>query len=142
MTDHFDWTEPTARKRHRCWLCQRAILPGEQYRRCAALFGDSANTFKYCEHCYRVSVAWCRSFGEYEWNEDSTLEFLQDEHPALYASLQAQWRYPDGELLPFPFTKYCSCGLQIDFDAIWCIGCDQERIVRLTRQLNNLRVTA
>ena len=36
MTDYVDaW--PTARKRHRCGVCRRAVLPGETYWRQAGL---------------------------------------------------------------------------------------------------------
>lgn len=98
MTTAFVWSTPTARKRHRCQMCWRVILPGEPYERVAGLDGATAWAEKFCTHCTRCIQAYHDS----EWSEEAILEWLNDEHPATYASLRAGWRYPDGELLPFP----------------------------------------
>lgn len=110
MTDYI-WTSPTARKRHRCHMCWRIILPGETYWRMAGLDSGQAWTYKACPHCYRVTETFSRHRDEEEWEDTIILEWLADEHPALWASLRAGWRYPDGELLPLPFQPRClDCG--------------------------------
>ena len=38
-----------------------------------------------------------------EYPVDVVVEWLQDEHPIVYAAMLAGWRYPDGERLPLPF---------------------------------------
>ena len=59
MTDYVDgW--PTARRRHRCGVCCRSILPGETYWRQASLDHGQAWTHKTCERCERVACAFCR----------------------------------------------------------------------------------
>lgn len=94
------WTSLTARKQHRCHMCGRIILPGETYWRMAGLDHGQVWTYKACPHCYRVAAA---LNSEEEWDTEVILECLADEHPALWASLRAGWRYPDGDLLPLPF---------------------------------------
>lgn len=142
MTDHYSWTTPTARKPHHCYLCTRVVLPGEPYRRCASIADGSVETFKYCEHCYRISETWCRHVGEYEYDPYMTIEWLEDEYPALLAGLQAHWRYPDGELYPWPFQHHCiDCGRRIYFGAIWCPACDLHPIERIGRQLRGLVIS-
>ena len=37
-----------------------------------------------------------------EYPVDVVVEWLQDEHPIVYAAMLAGWRYPDGERLPLP----------------------------------------
>ena len=67
MTAYVDaW--PTARKRHRCGVCRRTILPGETYWRQAGLDRGSAWTNRTCEHCERVVWACCRVTVESEWD--------------------------------------------------------------------------
>ena len=134
MTDYL-WTRPTARKRHRCHMCRRVIMPGEDYDRMAGLDGGDAWTYKSCRHCYRAAQA----YGEYEWDEQCIIEWLDDCRPDLYASLLAGWRYPDGELVPLPFSRHChECRTEIPDDRIWCQPCDVARIERLSRQLEEL----
>lgn len=136
---HFAWTEPVANKRHQCALCFRAILPGERYRRCAGLDDGDAWTSKFCEHCYRCSCVWNLTWGDDAWDDDCIIEWLRDGFPALYSAFQADWRYPDGELVPWPFQKHClTCATPIDFDARWCPECDWERIQRIDGQLTSL----
>ena len=82
MTDYVDsW--PTARRRHRCGLCCRSILPGETYWRQASLDHGQAWTHKTCEHCERVAWASCRVTGESEWDGENAIEWLSDEHPTV-----------------------------------------------------------
>ena len=70
MTDYVDaW--PTARKRHRCDVCRRAVLPGETYWRQAGLDRGSAWTNRTCEHCELVVWAYCRVMGESEWDGEN-----------------------------------------------------------------------
>ena len=138
MTEYV-WTQSTARKRHRCELCRRVVLPGEAYWRIAGLDNGHAWTYKSCWHCCRVGNTWSRSQGEPEWFEECILEWLQDEHPAIYACLLAGWRFPDGELLPLPFTPHCiTCGRDVTDGAGWCDPCDERRIDRARRQLESL----
>lgn len=94
----FIWTTRTARKRHRCRMCRRVILPGEPYERMAGLDGGQAWTYKFCTHCTYCTNAYPDS----EWDEEWVVEWLEDAFPITYVSLCAGWRYPDGELLPFP----------------------------------------
>ena len=131
MTAYVD-TWPTARKRHRCGVCARAILPGETYWRQAALDGSAAWTSKTCEHCERVVWAYGRHGGDSEWEPESVLEWLSDEYPAVFAALLAGWRFPDGELVPLPFGSRCSvCGVRVEFRHLWCPTCDDKRITRI-----------
>ena len=123
------WTRPTARKRHRCQVCGRSILPAEDYDRMAGFDGGSAWTLKCCRHCYRVSQAYMRYTTEDEWVIDWVIEWLSDQHPALYATLRAGWRYPDGELVPLPFPHCCAaCQVAIPDWRIWCQPCDVARV--------------
>lgn len=127
----FIWSRPTARKRHRCQTCRRVILPGEDYDRMFGVDGD-VWTYKCCRHCYRVARAWEAWSTEYEWDEFCISEFLHDEHPALYASRIAGWRFPDGELMSLPFQSRCNdCRTTITDDRIWCQACDVKRIERI-----------
>ncbi|GAB3622564.1 hypothetical protein GCM10027418_06460 [Mariniluteicoccus endophyticus] len=109
MTDYV-WTSPTARIRHRCMMCRRVILPGEPYQRMAGLDRGEAWTYKACDHCYRVASAWSRLHWEDEWDDEAVFEWLEEDDPALWVSMRAGWRYPDGELLPLPFQPRCQEG--------------------------------
>ena len=133
---------PTARKRHRCGLCWRFIEPGESYWRQACLDRGTAWTNRTCEHCERVVWAYGRSCGEYEWEPECVAEWLEDEYPAVAASRDAGWRFPDGEPLPVPFGSRCiECGCRIDFRHLWCGPCDENRIARLKRQFAEISAT-
>ena len=134
------WTHPTARTRHRCELCWRDVLPGETYWRSACLDRGTAWTYKCCDHCHRVLTRWDRLYGMDQWGDDECIfEWLEDEHPALWASLRAHWRYPDGELLPLPFTPRCvTCGAAISDGYLWCAPCDERRIARIDGHLRGL----
>ena len=131
MTDYVDsW--PTARRRHRCGLCCRSILPGETYWRQASLDHGQAWTHKTCEHCERVAWAFCRVMGESEWDQECVLEWLSDEHPADLAAFAAGWRWPDGDLVPVPFGSRCvDCRARVEFRALWCPPCDDKRVTRI-----------
>ena len=131
MTDYVDsW--PTARRRHRCGLCYRSILPGETYWRQASLDHGQAWTHKTCEHCERVAWAFCRVTGESEWDGENAIEWLSDEHPAVLAAFAAGWRWPDGDLVPVPFGSRCvDCRARVEFRALWCPPCDDKRITRI-----------
>ena len=131
MTDYVDsW--PTARRRHRCGVCYRSILPGETYWRQASLDHGQAWTHKTCEHCERVAWAYCRVTGESEWDGENAIEWLSDEHPAVLAAFAAGWRWPDGDLVPVPFGSRCvDCRARVEFRALWCPPCDDKRITRI-----------
>lgn len=134
MTDYVDgW--PTARRRHRCGVCRRSILPGEAYWRQAGLDRSGAWTSKTCEHCERSVYAYGRAGGEWEWEPECIVEWLADDHPAVYAQMLAGWRWPDGDLVPLPFGSRCvGCGDRIQFRNLWCVPCDDARIERLNGQ--------
>lgn len=141
MTDFVDsW--PTARTHHRCGLCWRFIEPGESYWRQAGLDRGAAWTNKTCEHCERVVWAYGRSGGEYEWEPECVVEWLEDEYPAVAASRDAGWRFPDGEQLPVPFGSRCiECGCRVEFRRLWCGPCDENRIATLNRQFAEISAT-
>lgn len=104
MTDFVDaW--PTARKRHRCSVCTRPVLPGETYWRQVALDRSSAWTSQTCTHCERVIRAYARttSYAYDELEVECILEWLDDEHPTVSTQMRAEWCWPDGEALPLPF---------------------------------------
>ena len=131
MTDYVN-SYPVARTRHRCLLCRRAIQPGEVYWRQAVFDEGSAWTHTTCEHCARVVYAYCRTVGESEWMEEDALDWLRDDHPALFAALFAGWRWPDGDLVPVPFGSRCvDCRARVEFRALWCPPCDERRIARV-----------
>lgn len=139
MTTFVD-TYPVAQKRHRCGLCLRCIEPGEPYWRQAGLDGGTAWTTKTCEHCERVVWAYGRSFDEYECDPECAPEWLEDEYPAVAASRDAGWRFPDGELLPVPFGSRCiKCGCRVEFRHLWCGPCNEKRIDTLNRQFSDIR---
>lgn len=139
MTE-FVSTYPTARTRHTCTLCWRRIQPGETYLRQAGLDGGSAWTNKTCEHCDRVTTAYCRDMGEGEWWADGVVEWLSEYAPALHAAMLAGWRYPDGELVAPPFPAHCyTCGDPIPYRSLWCGPCDDARIERLGGQFAAVR---
>ena len=93
---------PTARKRHWCDVCRWPIMPGERYLR-AVSFDGTAVTWRECLWCERVVIAYARGSCDDEYPVDVVVEWLQDEHPIVYAAMLAGWRYPDGERLPLPF---------------------------------------
>ena len=104
MTFHVD-SRPVARRRHRCLLCSRTIHPGETYWQQSVFDEGSVWAHKTCEHCERVVVTYCRTVGDEEWMEEDVLDWLRDDHPALFAALFMGWWFPDGELLPMPFES-------------------------------------
>lgn len=134
MTSHANsW--PTANKRHRCGVCRWWIEPGETYWRQAGLDRCQAWTNRTCGWCERVAWAYLRVTGECEWDAEDCLEWLRDEHPAVWESMLAGWRWPDGERVPLPFGSTCvTCGTRIEFRHLWCPPCDEKRIDRLNRQ--------
>lgn len=136
MTESVDsW--PKARKRHRCVICNRFIEPGEEYWR-QANFDGNAWTNKTCEHCERA--VWLYGHVAYdEWLVDWLFEWLADEYPSVWASMQVKWRFPDGELMPVPFGSRCrDCGCRAEFRRLWCRPCDERRITRLNTQFVEL----
>ena len=138
MTDYVDaW--PTARKRHRCGVCRRTILPGETYWRQASLDHGQAWTNKTCGHCERVVWAYGRVGGDSEWELEWVLEWLEDGHPAVFAALLAGWRFPDGELAALPFASTCiACGCRVEFRHLWCPPCDDKRIARIGQRFRDI----
>ena len=143
MTDHVD-TWPTARKRHWCEVCGRAILPGETYWRQAALDGGIAWTNKTCSHCESVMAHYACICGTYpdEWETECLWGWLGEVYPAVMASAQAGWSYPDGELVPLPFGSSClTCDTRIESWHLWCDPCNTARIERINQQLLELADT-
>lgn len=57
--------ERTARKAHKCCECGHHIEPGDTYHRCAGVWDQSFDAYKFCGDCHRVSQ-WCSSFLE-DW---------------------------------------------------------------------------
>ena len=55
---------PAARKRHRCGMCSRWILPGETYWRQAGFDAGRAWTNKTCAHCERTVWMYGRVGGD------------------------------------------------------------------------------
>ncbi len=102
---YFIWTHPVARKGHRCAICGRRITPGETYARMAGLDHSEAWTAKECEHCHRAVGKYLNEWGEYEYDRDGVLEWLQDMEPTAWSQMVAGWRTPEGELLPPPFER-------------------------------------
>ncbi len=102
MTVYFD-TEPTARKSHRCGLCGRTILPGEQYRRGVALDG-TAWTFKECAHCRAVMDLADPLDGEYEYYDDVLYEWEPRtvQEARWRAQHRRKWARRDGSLYALP----------------------------------------
>ena len=139
MTE-FKWTNPTARKRHRCECCSWDIMPGETYYRIAGLDRSVAWTIKQCEHCARVTSQYSREHYGDEWEIECVLEWLEDEHPFVSRQMQAGWRYPDGERLPLPFQRRCfTCAVLLSGDFLWCEACDAARIQRISQSLEAIR---
>lgn len=129
MSTDFVHSWPKARKRHRCQVCGRSILPGETYWREAGLDRGAAWTNRYCEHCERVVWRWDDDYVE------SIVEALEENDPGVYAQMLAGWRYPDGGLLPVPYGSSCvECGTRVEFRMLWCGPCDDVRIERLNAQ--------
>ena len=130
---------PTARKRHYCGICYRSIQPGETYWRQAG-FDGNAWTNKTCEHCERVVWRYSHEVYEDGWLIDCVLEWLEDEHPSVLASMRAGWRFPDGELVPVPFGSRCiDCGQRTKFRRMWCGPCDERRIARLNLEFLEIK---
>ena len=126
---------PTARKRHRCGVCRRVIMPGEQYWRQAG-FDGTAWTNKTCQHCERLIPAYLADCCDDEWEREGLIEWVEEARPDLYAWMQAGWRWPDGELAPLPFGSRCrACRTRIPWRHLWCRPCDAARIARITGQL-------
>ena len=140
MTAYVD-TWPTARKRHWCEVCGRAILPGETYWRQAALDGGIAWSNKTCAHCECVigRYACVRDTYADELEPECLWEWLEEGYPAVMATARAGWSYPDGELVPLPFRTTCrQCGCPAQFWRLWCDPCNAARIERVNQQLLGL----
>ena len=138
MTDFVDsW--PTARTGHRCGVCGRLVLPGETYWRQAGLDRGAAWTNKTCAHCESVVHAYCRAYGEDEWCPEGVTEWAVDYDLTWLAAMRAGWRYPDGELAPFPYGSKCiDCGVRVEFRRLWCDSCDAARIARINQQFEGI----
>ena len=133
MTEFVD-SHPTARKRHRCGVCHRVVMPGEEYWRQAG-FDGTAWTNKTCAHCERVIPAYLAAMGDHEWEPECLVEWVQEARPDLYAWMQAGWRWPDGELAPLPYGSRChTCRTRIPWRHLWCGPCDAARINHLNQQ--------
>ena len=132
-------TTPTARVRHTCYLCRRAVQPGEMYYRLTTLDDGTAYTSKMCEHCQRVAHRYCVAFGTDEWFPEDVWEWVEDEHTALACDMAAGWRYPDGGLMPPPFPAHCyTCGTPVAYGHLWCDPCEDARIADLNKQFESL----
>ena len=126
-------TSPTARKRHACSLCDEGIRPGEKYRRGVGFDGGTAWTWKECLWCERAANVYCRT-SESEYDSICIIEWLDDEHPNVYAQMRADWSYPDGERLPLPFQPRCiMCSELLDGWRSWCPPCDEQIHERTAR---------
>ncbi len=105
---------PTARKAHRCDLCDRAIEPGESYRRCWIIGDDGPYTFKECAHCSAcVTLSTVTETAHYYGEGYSSDDFANWEPGTVWeARLRAQWRRKwrrrDGALFPVPTRESVS----------------------------------
>lgn len=66
MSDFFDSRSSTARKRHRCFDCGRAIEPGETYYRLAGVWEGNFWAAQECEHC----MAFHRTYDDFSMYGD------------------------------------------------------------------------
>ena len=135
-------TYPTARKRHRCSLCGWAIWTGERYLRGAGFDAGAVWTWKECLWCERTAAQYGRErFDLYDEGYDrcTIADWLNDNHPDVWAQMRAGWTYPDGERVPLPFQSRCSaCGTLTRSMALWCPTCDDARLGKLGEQFRSI----
>ena len=141
MTDYVS-SYPRARKRHWCGLCGWQIMPGEVYRRGVRFECSTAWTWKECPWCERVAARYGREhfnhYGE-EYDRYGVAEWLEEQYPAVWAQMEAGWRYPDGERVPLPLQGRChTCGTLTRDMRLWCPPCDAARIARIEAQLRGI----
>lgn len=98
-----------ARKAHRCCECQREIAAGEFYHYCAGVMDGSWSTWKTCEHCRAAATFLdeeCNGhlvggiFEDLVEHDRYGAEYQSDWLTRAIDGIKAQWRSPDGELLP------------------------------------------
>lgn len=102
--DVYRATDHVARVRHKCIECNRAIEPGETYRRAFSVYDGMVDTYKTCTHC-QVGQAWlaenCGGFSHHGLFEE------MEEHAETYpdhrfgflrikAGMRRQWKRFDG----------------------------------------------
>ena len=80
MSDVFQTSKlRKANKEHKCDLCGAAIKPGERYWRITGKWYYGFYDTKLHMNCDTLIDKYCDSTGEYEWSEDSVLEWIADE---------------------------------------------------------------
>ena len=65
MCDVWDETRRRARKRHECWACKEAILPGQIYQRSTVIWEGTAQSWKHCLRCAVLIDALKKRMGTY-----------------------------------------------------------------------------
>lgn len=109
--DVYRATDHVARVQHKCIECNRAIEPGETYRRAFMVYGGHPDTFKTCTHC-QVGQAWlaenCGGFMHHGLIEE------MEEHAETYPDhrfgflrikagmLRKWWRFDGSGLMRHP----------------------------------------
>lgn len=81
MTDEVFWSNPTARKSHRCDTCGHPIRAGERYYRIAIKTGGSVHAERHDPWCAALIDA-CASE-----RSENLAEWLEERHPDLISSV-------------------------------------------------------
>lgn len=96
---------PTARKEHRCQLCERTIRPGEKYHRQRNIGDDGPYVFKNCAHCQTMLP-----LIDWDWGDGYTYDEFDSWWPErgsveqwrLKVGWRRRWTHRDGTLYPVP----------------------------------------
>ena len=108
MTTVMHESNPRARKRHRCDLCNRDIDAGETYNRQRSIYDGEPYVFKACGHCMALVHVLDESHVYWYDDEGYTADSLSEVDPANLreARYLVQWRRKwcrrDGGLYPVP----------------------------------------
>lgn len=101
----------TARKAHRCDLCDRTIQPGETYESSTNIWEGSFLTWKACGHCcVMIALLYAARDSGFDPNNDEGYDSdsVREWEPGTPAYLrlkalwQMQWTRRDGTLHPVP----------------------------------------
>lgn len=78
MFEFYTATMPKARKRHKCDLCGKWILPGERYYYTSGKYEGEYITWKNCLTCENIARAYCDHEGENEYTYEEVADYLED----------------------------------------------------------------
>ena len=93
MLELYEKKQQKARKRHRCHICGKAILPGCEYIHEKQKYDGEFNDLKRHLHCDAILDAYLDVSSESEYSDDEVQEFVSD----ICGELFAKWQCTEGD---------------------------------------------